>query len=72
MWEELLIYSHKVQLKSNTLNDEKRLIEQNIRLINDDSLLTELIQQSYKKAMYYNTANIVEMYTDCLSKIKNT
>ena len=53
------------------LDDEKRFIEQSIRLISDDSLLTELSQKSYKKALHYATANIVEMYTDCLSKIKN-
>ena len=53
------------------LDDEKRFIEQSIRLISDDSLLTELSQKSYKKALHYATANIVEMYTDCLGKLNN-
>ena len=53
------------------LVEEKRFIEQSLRLISDDSLLAELGQKSYKKALHYATANIVEMYTDCLSKLKN-
>ena len=36
-----------------------------------DALLIKLGQKSYKKALCYATAKIVEMYTDCLSKIKN-
>ena len=53
------------------LGDEKRFVEQSLRLISDNSLLTELGQKSYKKSLYYATDNIVEMYTDCLSKLKN-
>ena len=53
------------------LGEEEKFIEQSLRLISDDSFLIELGQKSYKKALYYATANIVEMYTDCLSKIKN-
>jgi glycosyltransferase involved in cell wall biosynthesis len=53
------------------LSDEKRFVEQSLRLISNNSLLTELGQKSYKKSLYYATDNIVEMYTDCLSKLKN-
>ena len=53
------------------LNDEKRFVEQSLRLIYDDSLLSELGQKSYKKALYYATDNIVDMYTDCLKKLMN-
>ena len=53
------------------LGEEKRFIERSLMLISDDSLLAELGQKSYKKALHYATANIVEMYRDCLSKLKN-
>ena len=53
------------------LIDEKGFVEQSLRLISDDSLLTELGNKSYEKALHYSTANIVEMYTDCLSKLEN-
>ena len=46
-------------------------VEQSLRLISDNPLLAKLGQKSYKKALDYATDNIVEMYTDCLSKLKN-
>ena len=54
-----------------SLGEEKRFIDQSIMLISDDSLLVELGKKSYKKVLHYSTANIVEMYTDCLKKLKN-
>jgi len=47
-------------------------VEQSLRLISDDPLLAKLGQKSYKKGPYYATDNIVDMYTDCLSKLKNS
>jgi glycosyltransferase involved in cell wall biosynthesis len=50
--------------------DDKLFLEKSLKIINDDLLLQELSEASYKKVKDYSTNSIVKMYIDCLNQIQ--